>query len=54
MTTFTMAVGLPGSGKSTYYGCLSRYENIDRVSSDEIRDRCFGDANDQTHNNEVF
>lgn len=54
MTTFTMAVGLPGCGKSTYYGHLSQYEDIDRVSSDEIRERCFGDVNDQTHNGEVF
>lgn len=54
MTTFTMAVGLPGCGKSTYYEHLSHYENIMRVSSDEIRDRYFGDVNDQTHNGEVF
>lgn len=54
MTTFTMAVGLPGSGKSTYYGHLSQFENIVRVSSDEIRDRYFKDINDQTHNWEVF
>lgn len=52
MTTFYMLIGLPASGKSTY---IKEHFDDDIVfSSDKIREECFGDVNDQTHNNEVF
>ena len=49
-----VTVGLPGSGKSTYYNTpiIKNYYTL--VSSDAIRQEVFGDINDQTHNNEVF
>lgn len=60
MTTFTMLVGLSGSGKTSwakhivskrsYYGL----EPIAYVSSDEIREELFGDESIQENHNKVF
>lgn len=55
MNSFIMLVGLPGSGKSTY---ARRYKENDPaaviVSSDEIRQELWGDANDQQNPGDVF
>lgn len=51
--SFVMTIGLPGSGKDTYYNTyLKDYYTM--ISSDLIREEVFGDINDQTHNTEVF
>lgn len=50
---FKMAIGLPGSGKDTYYNSFLKDYYV-LVSSDAIRQEVFGDVNDQTHNGEVF
>lgn len=52
MVNLYIAVGLPGSGKSTLYEMA--YSNCKYISSDAIREEAFGDVNDQSHNNEVF
>jgi predicted kinase len=46
-------VGLPGAGKSEYAKELAE-EGYVICSSDEVRGRMFGNANDQDHNAEVF
>jgi predicted kinase len=51
-TTFTMLVGLPASGKSTFAESIKDRYSV--FSSDALREELFGDANDQTHNEEVF
>jgi predicted kinase len=43
-----VAVGLPGSGKSTYFG------KVNPISSDAIREQLTGDAGNQSVNREVF
>lgn len=52
MNKFVVMVGISGSGKSTR--AEECYPNAVIVSSDEIRERVFGDVNDQTHNGKVF
>lgn len=52
--TFIMTIGLPGSGKDTYYNSSILKDYCISVSSDAIRQEVFGDVNDQTHNGEVF
>lgn len=58
MPELILMIGLPGAGKSTY---LKKYEydrifyhNTHILSSDKIREELYNDANDQTHNEEVF
>lgn len=51
---FIMTVGVPGSGKSTYFKEMKDKENWVHVSSDDIRAELFGSAQDQEHNQEVF
>lgn len=53
MSTFFMAVGLPGSGKSTV---LQRYKNENTVylSSDDLREELLGNVNEQSKNVDVF
>ena len=47
--------GIAGSGKSTYAQTLSKNNpNTKIVSSDSIREKVFGDINDQSHNHEIF
>ena len=55
MSKCIMLIGLPGSGKS-YWSKKYIQENPDTilVSSDSIREKVFGDVNDQSHNGEVF
>lgn len=43
--TFTMMVGLPGSGKSTYAKELADRTNAKLCSSDAIREELTGDIN---------
>ena len=52
--TFTMMVGLVGSGKSTYAKQLSEETNAIVCSSDAIREELCGDENSQDNNDEVF
>lgn len=58
MPTIYMMIGAPGSGKSTYAEEVLKNElnltDESIVSSDRIREECFGDINDQTHNQGVF
>ena len=50
-----LLAGLAGSGKSTYAAKLSKENpNIKIVSSDSIREKIFGNVNDQSHNYEIF
>lgn len=53
---FTMVMGLPGSGKSTFVNEVVTADSLTSVvvSSDSLREELFGDVNDQTHNTEVF
>ena len=54
---FIMMVGLSGSGKSTVaskYNSPNSHLDTLVVSSDEIRARIYRNAQDQSHNNEVF
>ena len=54
---FIMMVGLSGSGKSTFaskYNSPNSHLDTLVVSSDEIRARIYRNAQDQSHNNEVF
>ena len=52
--TFTMMVGLVGSGKSTYAKQLAEQTNAIICSSDAIREELCGDENSQDNNDEVF
>ena len=53
MATLFMTIGFPGSGKSTWArGQIN--DNTVIVSSDDIRNEVFGNADDQTHNTDVF
>lgn len=52
--TFTMMVGLVGSGKSTYAKQLAEETNAIVCSSDAIREELCGDENSQENNEEVF
>lgn len=53
MTTLTLMVGLPGSGKSTY--TKTKIDNRTKIlSSDAIRKELFGFEEDQEHNDLVF
>lgn len=55
MNKFTMLVGLPGSGKSSIAERMTMIdENVVWISSDAIREKLWGDANDQQHPNTVF
>lgn len=54
MPIFTMMVGLPGSGKSTYAEKLSKEHNAILCSSDKIREELYGDENSQSNNDAVF
>ena len=45
-----LTVGISGSGKTTY--CKNHSRVI--ISPDEIREKAFGDINNQTHNRTVF
>lgn len=48
-------IGVSGSGKSTYAKEIQRNNtNVVIHSSDDLRAELFGDAEDQTHNAEVF
>ena len=51
---FTMMVGLPYSGKSTYAKQLAEEINAEIHSSDAIRAEILGDEQDQTNNDRVF
>ena len=55
MAIFTMLIGLPGSGKSCYARdyVATRHGTI-IVSSDDIRQELWGDANDQQNPSKVF
>jgi hypothetical protein len=52
--TFTMLVGIPGVGKSTYAKELTKSSSAVWLSSDYIREKLFGDAACQDNHNLVF
>ena len=54
MQKFIMMCGLPGSGKSTYAKKHFVGENIEYLSSDELREELLGDENNQEENNKIF
>lgn len=54
MATVYITVGLPASGKDYYFKENFSNRHIVHLSSDNIREKCYGDINDQTHNKEVF
>ena len=54
MTKFICMVGLPGSGKSTYAAKLAKQYNAVVCSSDDLREKLFGNATNQKHNVDVF
>lgn len=55
MAIFTMLIGLPGSGKSTYAKeCIKARPGTIIISSDDIRQELWGDANDQQNPSRVF
>ncbi len=49
-----MAVGIPGSGKTTYLSELSSTLDIARVSPDDIRESLTGDASNQSVNSRAW
>eukprot|EP01012_Entosiphon_sulcatum_P012212 TRINITY_DN17630_c0_g1_i1.p1 TRINITY_DN17630_c0_g1~~TRINITY_DN17630_c0_g1_i1.p1 ORF type:complete len:603 (+),score=77.88 TRINITY_DN17630_c0_g1_i1:21-1829(+) len=55
LPTFTMLVGIPGSGKSTF-AAQQRQKNPDLVvvSTDDIRREIYGTVNEQSKSSEVF
>lgn len=55
MAIFTMLIGLPGSGKSCYArDYVATRPGTIVVSSDDIRQELWGDANDQQNPSQVF
>lgn len=52
--TFTMLVGIPGAGKSTYAKELTKTSNAFWLSSDSIREMLYGDENCQDNPGKVF
>lgn len=54
MTKLFLMIGLPASGKSTLAEQISKSEDAEIVSSDNIRKELYGDENIQGDNNEVF
>ena len=54
MNKLFIMVGVPGSGKSTRALELAKEYNAKVFSSDEYREKLFGTATDQSHNQEVF
>lgn len=51
---FLMAIGLPASGKDTFYDKELKGKDWTHISSDKIREEVYGDVNDQAHNDKVF
>lgn len=55
MSKLYVAVGIPGSGKSTYGGYLANQDSsIKVVSTDSIREEMYGDASEQGNGAVVF
>jgi len=54
MSTIYIAVGLPGSGKSTYSKNFIKDKDIEYLSSDELRAKFGSGETDQTCTNQVF
>ena len=54
MNKMFMMIGLPASGKSTLAEQISKSEDAEIVSSDNIRKELYGDENIQGDNNKVF
>jgi predicted kinase len=52
--TFTMLVGIPGVGKSTYAKALAENSSAVWLNSDYIREKLYGDAACQDNPNKVF
>lgn len=54
MVKLYLLIGLPASGKSTLAEKISKSEDAEIVSSDNIRKELYGDENIQGDNNKVF
>lgn len=54
MSILYMTIGLPASGKSTYYNKVFRNQSVELISSDDIRQEVYGNVNRQDKNTEVF
>ena len=55
MAIFTMLIGLPGCGKTSYaQKYVKTHNNTVILSSDDIRQELWGDANDQQNPSLVF
>lgn len=54
MNILIVLCGLPGSGKSTYANYLTESGHFERVSTDEIRKRFYGNENIQGDGKEIF
>lgn len=47
-------IGIPGGGKSFYSKQIAEKTNAKIISSDDLREEWYGNAEDQTHNFELF
>jgi len=52
MTRLWFTIGIPGAGKSWYW--KNKLPNTIYISSDDLREKMFGDVNDQSNNDAVF
>ena len=52
MTRLWFTIGIPGAGKSWYW--KNKLPNTTYISSDDLREKMFGDVNDQSNNDAVF
>jgi predicted kinase len=49
-----MAIGIPGSGKTTVLAPLAKEYDLAHINRDDIREELLGDANDQSANHVVW
>jgi predicted kinase len=54
MPVALIAIGVPGSGKTTFLKHLAADYGLVYINKDEIREKMLGDVNDQSRNREVW
>lgn len=55
MTELYYTIGLPASGKTTFFEDIKRNKNnIIKISSDSLREELYNDVNNQKHNSKIF